>query len=198
MKDLSPVVNEVLLQAHSGVTEGKTEVRKAVTKVGDLLMEHTHPLDFDLVLDLHWTSELLLSLLFLSPLRGQSCPSRDYCPKPPVLLFTKVLSCPGHFKGDFEATGFSWGCLRMSSRSHTQSQVALTSPSSSFWVVISSVYSAKSGAGITDDNPTSRVEHGSDVRTSVFWSPATSLLIAGGALDPLTPAHINLDKFAGY
>lgn len=86
----------------------------------------------------------------------------------------------------------------MSSRSRKQSPVASSSPSASLCVVILSVCSAESGAGKTDDNTTNRVEHGSDVRTSVFWSPATSLPIAGGALDPLTSAHINLDKFAGY
>lgn len=86
----------------------------------------------------------------------------------------------------------------MSSRWHKQGPVASTSPSASFCVAISSVYWAESGAGITDDDTTNRVEHGSNVRTSVFWSPATSRLIAGGALDPLTSAHINLDKFAGY
>lgn len=51
---------------------------------------------------------------------------------------------------------------------------------------------------LTDDTTTNRAEPGSDVRTSVSWSPATCLLIAGGALDPLTSARINLDKFSGY
>lgn len=69
---------------------------------------------------------------------------------------------------------------------------------SNFCVVVSSVQQTESGAAITDDAIASRAEPGSDVRTSVFWSPAASLLIADGALDPLTSAQINLDKFSGY
>lgn len=116
-----------------------------------------------------------------------------------MLLLTKVPRAPGrlHLEGEAEASDFL-SRIPPNVLKIAQSPVASTSPSKSFCVVISSVCESESGAGITDDKTAKGLEHGSDVRTSVFWSQAASLLIAGGALDPMTSAHINLDKFAGY